>query len=128
MVEVPQMSVRSSIGQGDALWAVLFAVCAAAGCQMPISELAGKPAPASVTLSSAEFDDIGFDSATLVFDLAVSNPNVAALPLASAGYRITRDDQEILGGSEELTISAPPNQSAAKSERRRPAPRQDLLR
>jgi LEA14-like dessication related protein len=97
---------------GILLVAIAACVAAAAvGCSTPSTELVGRPAAPAVRFSAARFENVGTASATVVFDLSVSNPNSEPLALAGAQYRLTVADRPVAEGRMDLDSTVPAHDS-----------------
>ena len=76
------------------------------GCETVKSVLAGMDKP-SASISGVRLQGLTLDSATLVFDVDVSNPYTVPLPLVNVAYGLSSKGSKFLDGTADVQGSVP---------------------
>ena len=80
-----------------------FSLC---GCQL-LESLQGKGDQPSARVTGVSFQDLSLDSATLLFDVDVSNPYDVDIPLVNVAYKLASAGQGFVAGFAALEGSIP---------------------
>lgn len=84
----------------------LFSALTLCGCQL-LESLQGKGDQPSARVTGVSFQDLSLDSATLLFDVDVSNPYDVDIPLVHVAYKLASAGQAFVAGSAALEGSIP---------------------
>jgi LEA14-like dessication related protein len=98
-------------------WTIAIAmplVILLSGCDVAQQLLAGAKKP-TASLKGLSFGNISLDSATLLFDVEVTNPYAVELPLLNMDYAVATGSNKLFSGKANIASTIPANGSKVVS-------------
>jgi len=92
------------------VWLAMSLAVLLAGCDAARQVLAGMQKP-SASLNGLSFGDITLDSATLLFDVEITNPYSVDLPLLNMDYAVASGQNKLFSGKADVASTIPANGS-----------------